>query len=204
MPGRDEGSRTRYTATPVPTSDDPNSLADADLVDRVNAGDVRAFEALYWRHRDWVVRLARRFTGDEADALDVMQEAFVYLYRKFPGFVLTARLTTFLWPVVRNLSLQARRRRAMSLALGDVDLDRVDAGAKPRAASSSEFDWTTILSGLSHEHRQVVLMRFVDDLTTDEIAQLLSIPPGTVKSRLHHAIAQLRASPAVRKHIGEA
>lgn len=173
------------------------SPSDADLIRAINTGDADAFETLYYRYRDWVVRLARRFTGDDADALDVMQETFTYLYRKFPGFVLSARMTTFLWPVVRNLSLQARRRRAMSLAIDDASLD---LPAKAQAADSS--DLMEVLSSLSHEHRQVVLMRFVDELSMDEIAGLLSIPVGTVKSRLHHAIGQLRQSPSVQRYFG--
>lgn len=173
--------------------------SDADLIARINAGDASAFETLYFRYRDWVVQLARRFTADDADALDVMQETFIYLYRKFPGFVLTARMTTFLWSVVRNLSLHARRKRMMSLTIDETALDLLEAPQSP-----DPDDLRNILSLLSHEHRQVILMRFVDDLSTEEIASLLSIPPGTVKSRLHHAIAQLRQSPSVRHYFDQA
>ncbi len=169
---------------------------DLELIARINAGDAAAFDDLYYRHRDWVVRLARRFTGNDADALDVMQETFVSLYRKFPGFSLTARMTTFLWPVVRNLSLQARRRREMSLAIDEAALD-----LPAKAQAGSDDDLHMSLSTLSHEHRQVVLMRVVDELSTEEVAELLGVPPGTVKSRLHHAIAQLRQSPSVRRYF---
>jgi RNA polymerase sigma-70 factor (ECF subfamily) len=174
----------------------PTEPTDADLITRINAGDASAFETLYFKYRDWVVQLARRFTGDDADALDVMQETFVYLYRKFPNFVLTARMTTFLWPVVRNLSLQAKRHRRMSLAIDDQSLDLPDP-----SQTTDPDDLLSVLASLSHEHRQVILMRFVDDLSTDEIAQQLSIPPGTVKSRLHHAIGQLRLNPSVKRYF---
>ena len=81
-----------------------------------NRGDASAFEALYLRYRDWVVRLALRFTADREEALDVMQDTFAYLLKKFPGFRLTARMTTFLYPVVRNIALtHGRRRREQSL-----------------------------------------------------------------------------------------
>jgi RNA polymerase sigma-70 factor (ECF subfamily) len=169
---------------------------DLQLIARINAGYAAAFDVLYYRYRDWVVRLARRFTGNDADALDVMQETFVYLYRKFPGFTLTARMTTFLWPVVRNSSLQARRRREMSLAIDEATLD---LPGKPQAGT--EDDLATALDVLSHEHRQVVLMRVVDELSTEDVAALLGVPPGTVKSRLHHAIGQLRQSPSVRRYF---
>src|SRR5688572_4393458 len=96
-----------------------NSPSDQDLIDALNRGDVRAFDALYHRYRDWVVRLAVRFTGSEEDALDVLQETFAYVFRKFPGFRLTASMTTFLYPVVKNLSIAARRKRTRVAQLPD-------------------------------------------------------------------------------------
>ena len=77
---------------------------DLELIDAINDGDAAAFEALYRRYRDWVVNLGYRFTGDSELALDVMQDTFLYLVKKFPGFRLTSQLKTFLYPAVRNLS----------------------------------------------------------------------------------------------------
>ncbi|MBC7968470.1 MAG: sigma-70 family RNA polymerase sigma factor, partial [Fuerstia sp.] len=88
-----------------------DNRTDLQLVAALNAGDAAAFDVLYFRHRDWVMRLAMRFTGNHEDALDVLQETFAYFARKFPGFELTAALTTFLYPAVRNFSLAARRKR---------------------------------------------------------------------------------------------
>ena len=78
---------------------------DQSLVADLNDGDPSAFDALYYRYRDWVYRLACRLTGNSEDALDVLQETFGYLFGKFPGFVLTARLTTFLYPAVKNIAI---------------------------------------------------------------------------------------------------
>ena len=93
-------------------AEDPRS--DGQLIDAINrgahgGGARAAFEVLYRRHRDWVVSLAYRFTGNRDDALDVMQETFIYLLGKFPGLALTAKLTTFLYPVVKHI---ARSRTA--------------------------------------------------------------------------------------------
>ena len=85
--------------------------SDEELLEQAKKGDAEAFETLYRRHRDWVYRLAWRFTGNEADALDVLQETFAYLLRKLPGLRLTAAMTTFLYPVVKHLSLNLRRKR---------------------------------------------------------------------------------------------
>ena len=63
--------------------------SDRELIESINAGNPDAFEILYQRHRDWVYRLAWRFTGHHQDALDVLQETFTYLLQKFPGFELT-------------------------------------------------------------------------------------------------------------------
>src|SRR5688500_13279504 len=96
LPGR-VSLRRRSPALPPPA--DPRS--DLELVAALNGGDVSAFNGLYYRYRDWVVRLAARFTGSDDDALDVLQETFSYVLRKFPGFRLTSAMTTFLYPVVK-------------------------------------------------------------------------------------------------------
>ncbi|HER34748.1 MAG TPA: RNA polymerase subunit sigma-24, partial [Halothiobacillaceae bacterium] len=77
---------------------------DEELIERANRGDAEVFEELYRRYRDWVYRLAWRFTASEQDAQDVVQETFIYLLKKLPGFRLTASMTTFLYPAVKHLS----------------------------------------------------------------------------------------------------
>ncbi len=84
--------------------------SDLELVAAMNGGDAIAFEVLYLRYRDWVVGLASRFTGDEDLAMDVLQETFLYLLKKFPGFALTASFKTFIYPAVKNLAIAARKK----------------------------------------------------------------------------------------------
>jgi len=167
--------------------------SDQQLVDAINTGDSNAFEVLYFRHRDWTVRLALRFTGHHDDALDVLQETFAYLARKFPGFVLTAALTTFLYPAVKNFSIAVRRKRRR--ATGNEDLLPLIAASATSPATQSALDrddWQIRFSGLSPEHQEVLMLRFVDGLTLPEIATALDLPPGTVKSRLHYAIQKAK------------
>ena len=182
-------------AAPVddPLKSDPRS--DPQLIAAINDGDSDAFEALYYRYRDWVVGLAYRFTGDRELALDVLQETFLYFVKKFPGFKLTAQFKTFLYPAVRNLSMTARRKaeRFQSDANGT---GTIEAAADP-IVSQGEF-LTAALAVLSEEHREVLLLRFVDGLSLAEIAEALSIPLGTVKSRLHNALACLRHDPRTK------
>jgi RNA polymerase sigma-70 factor (ECF subfamily) len=174
---------------------DPRS--DEHLVGDLNAGDMTAFDGLYFRYRDWAVRLARRFTGNDEDALDVLQETFSYFFRKFPGFVLSARVTTFLFPVVRNLSIAARKKRMREKGESAI----VDTPA-PVAPQESRSELAIVLRSLPEIQREVILMRFVDSMSLAEIAQALAIPEGTVKSRLHNALAALKIDPRVRGYFG--
>lgn len=173
-----------------------HNQTDQELIAAVNAGDDQAFAILYERHRDWVVQLAYRFTGHHDDALDVLQETFAYFVRKFPGFVLTAQLTTFFYPAVRNLSIAARKKR-QRVSSGDTEMEQF-AAAEP-TDSMDRDDFSDLLQTLSDQHREILMMRFVDGMTQPEIAAALDIPLGTVKSRLHHAIQSVKNSPAAAR-----
>lgn len=175
-------------------------LSDQQLVDALNGGDVRAFDALYRRHRDWVVRLAVRFTGHEDDALDVLQETFSYVFRKFPGFRLTASMTTFLYPVVKNLSIAAKRKRTRMASTDAIESPDPDAPAHVNPDRERD-ELALVMAALPEGQREVLLMRFVDGLSLQEIAAAIGIPEGTVKSRIHNAIATLRQDDRARRYF---
>jgi len=189
-----ECSQTRTLSKLFWMSASADNSTDLQLVDAINDGDQDAFTVLYYRHKDWVVNLAFRFTGNHDDALDVMQETFAYLVRKFPGFELTAQMTTFLYPAVRNLSIAARKKRQRATS-SDENLDLFPEAAAEEVTDCSEL--SEVLTTLSDAHREILLMRFVDDMTQPEIASALELPLGTVKSRLHHAVQAVRNSPAI-------
>jgi RNA polymerase sigma-70 factor (ECF subfamily) len=189
-------------------TDTRDERSDEDLVDACNRGDAaeaaRAFEVLYRRHRSYVLRVAGRFVRDRDLALDVLQETFTYLLRKFPptgpGLVLTAGLQTLLYPVAKHSALSLARA---ALPAGDdpapialEDLPDSSDPAPPAAANSSV---DAALARLSAQHREVLTLRFVDDLSLAEIAAALELPLGTVKSRLHLAIRRLRSDPEIRQ-----
>ncbi len=192
--------------------DDPRS--DGELVDAINGGDDGAFEALYFRYRDWVHGLATRFTHDHDLALDVMQETFAYVLRKCPGLKLTAEMKTFLYPVVKHTAI-ALRRKSLRFVSNDEALADLDAPPNPPADSrgdprggprdeSTRAELASALRLLPAEQRETLLMRFVDDMTLQEIADALNIPLGTVKSRLHHALKTLREHEHTRRYFDEA
>lgn len=180
---------------------------DAALVDICNHGDAgdaaRAFETLYKRHKDFVLRVALRFAPDNDAALDALQETFAYLLRKFPpagpGLTLTASLTSLLYPVAKNSALTLRRKA-----------ERFPHDAEPDdlpAPGVEELsDIAALLRDLPEERREVLMLRFVDDLPLQDIATALDVPLGTVKSRLHLAIKTLRESPVTKNLLspGEA
>ncbi|NLX20244.1 MAG: sigma-70 family RNA polymerase sigma factor [Phycisphaerae bacterium] len=180
----------------------PDPRSDADLVASLNAGDFRAFEPLYHRYRDWVIALAYRLTGNHEDALDVCQETFAYLLRKCPGLTLSAKLTTLLYPAVRHLARDARRKRSRHAGAGDAALEgAIAAEGGPDAVEVSRQELAAVLAGLPEGRREVLLMRFVDAMSLPEIAAALDIPLGTVKSRLHHALDALRNDDRLRRHF---
>lgn len=155
---------------------------DADLVARARAGDREAFEGLYARHKEFALSVAWRFLGDEHECLDVLQEAFLYVSRKLPGLELAGRFTTFLYPVVKHIALTKRRGRRATVPLAE----------EPAVHAQWPAEVKDVLEALQPLQREILQLRFLDGWGLQEIADLLGIPLGTVKSRLHNAIALLR------------
>ena len=204
----------RYVARVTGHEAHQDARTDEALVLAAMTGDAEdraaSFEVLYARHRDYVARLARRFTRDEELALDVLQDVFAYLLRQLLGegaqgddFRLTAKMTTFLYPVVKHTAMAARRRAGrMRLHGGGGSDDPPDppaTAAAPARGALADEDLERVLARLSDDHREALLLRFVDGLSLAEVAGRVNVPVGTVKSRLHHAIRQLRDDPATAK-----
>lgn len=174
---------------------------DKELVDRCNNGDrpaaIDAFNTLYQRHKAYVAKVAIRYCADQELALDVIQETFSYLLNKFPppgeGLRLTAKFTTFLYPVIKHLTLDRVKKNRRFVSDEQI----------PEESEHMMFDPMDRLGGLlkdlSPDRCEVVLLRFVDGYQLEEIAGMLEIPVGTVKSRIHLAIKQLKKSPDTKK-----
>ncbi|MBN2489947.1 MAG: sigma-70 family RNA polymerase sigma factor [Planctomycetes bacterium] len=177
----------------------PDPWLDHRLTAAARGGDAEAFEQLYTRYRDWVVSLALRYTRNRDDALDVLQETFLYFLRKLPEFRPRAELTTFLYPVVRNLALTRRRKRRPELAGEEILIEA--PAPEPVDHDHSRRELAAVLRGLAAGQHEVLLLRFVDGLALEEIAAALAIPLGTVKSRLHHALRTLREDARTREYF---
>jgi len=192
-----QGEPADAEATP---GDNAELRSDLDLIAAINHGDSAAFEKLYFRYRNWVAALAFRFTGDSNAALDVLQDTFLYVLKKFPGFRLTASFKTFLYPAVRNLSITARQKTARYQA-SPSDAETLENVAAPATRRESSHELELLLGRLGEEQREVILLRFVDGLSLKEIADAMDVPLGTVKSRLHNGLESLRQDPRVRSYF---
>jgi RNA polymerase sigma-70 factor (ECF subfamily) len=167
---------------------------DHELIDAANEGESTAFEAIYSRYRDWAATLAFRFTNNHDLAMDVLQETFVYLAKKFPGFALTCQMKSFLYPVIKNLSITASLK-ANRYQSGEELFAHLEA---PAEKTASEEGLRSALSSLPESQREVVVLRFLEEMSLEEIADALDVPLGTVKSRLHNALKALRDDPKTK------
>lgn len=179
---------------------------DADLVDRFQHGDRRAFDAIVQRYQDRVYTLCRRWLDDAEGAEETAQDVFIALYRALPGFRGESQLSTYVFKIAlnhcRNHRLYRTRRGWRRHEPIGPQADDAPERQIPDEAASSDAGVhraeagslvTAALARLDEEHRQILLLRDVEDLPYDEIADILDLPRGTVKSRIHRARAELAA-----------
>lgn len=179
-----------------PAGHDP--LGDAALVRACNEGNAaertRSFGILYERHRGYVLSVALRVTSDPGFAEDVLQDTFEHLLRLFPpkgpGVRAEAKLTTLLFTMAKNRAISVRRKVERCVT-SEIDPDDL---AAPDRAETDSVDVARFLRMLPPAQRIVVGLHYVEDRPLGEIAQLLHIPVGTVKSRMHTAVHRLQAS----------
>jgi RNA polymerase sigma-70 factor (ECF subfamily) len=182
-----------------------DSGTDLDLVDRVRAGDMDAYEQLVRQYERRVFRIAQNITQNREDAEDVVQDAFLKAYKNINRFQGNSKFYTWLVRIAVNEALMKLRRRRTSRVVSMDDEVQTEEGAIPR-----EFaDWSPnpeqmygreelneILSktvqGLPPAFRTVFTLRDVDGLSTEETAEALKLSVPAVKSRLLRARLQLR------------
>ena len=170
--------------------------SDQELVGGANVGDAAAFEVLYQRYRQWVADLAWRLTGDESLAADVMQETFLYLLGKFPGFELRSQMKTYLYPIIRHIAITAAQKRRRIRPLdGPAREDWTEHSGPPGNEASAVL--ANAVAELPGPMREVLILRYADGLPIEAIAVAVECPIGTVKSRLHNALRSLRAHPGL-------
>ncbi len=172
--------------------------ADAELVRRIRLGEREAFGELVRRYQDGIYTLCLRWLGDSAVAEEIAQDTFVAAYRAMDRFRGEAKLSTWLYSIAINrcknrLDHDKRRARERHESL-DVDPDRVreltSKGPKTDSRTHRSEAMRLLqaaLDELEAPFRTVVVLRDIQDMAYEEIAALLDLPIGTVKSRIHRA-----------------
>lgn len=163
--------------------------SDAELVTAARGGDRAALDALLRRHHERVHRVCRRLAGNDADAADATQEALMAVVRGLPRFDGRSAFTTWLYRVSTNAALDELRRRSRRPVPRDPQLDTepADVPRRPPDIDQQVADRLAIdaaLAELPPDFRVAVVLRDVAGLDYADIAQVLDLPPGTVRSRI--------------------
>lgn len=174
---------------------DARTRADEADVARARAGDTAAFAALVRRHQDRVFGFILRMLDARDEAMELTQDVFVKAWQALPGWRPEARFSTWLLQIARNAALdQLRRRRVVQFAPLDDGMDVADTAPGPEARYASRQRQALLenaLQQIAAEHREILLLREIEDLSYGELAAVLGIAEGTVKSRLARARAAL-------------
>jgi RNA polymerase sigma-70 factor, ECF subfamily len=169
--------------------------SDAQLVEEVRRGRQEAFSRLVERHQGFVFSLCYTIAGHQAEAEDLAQESFVKLYRSLGGFRRGAALRPWLRKITTSVCIDSlRKRRDATVPLDDVlgssAEPRVSSGDLPEEAAlirEARHDVRDLLARLSVDYRAVLALRYLEDLTYQEIADALAVPVSTVETRLFRA-----------------
>ena len=176
---------------------------EAMIVRKVLQGDVNAFEKLVTEYEKAVYAIALRMTGNAEDAQDMTQEAFIKAYNSLQSFRGDSKFSVWLYRIVSNVCLDflrsKNRRPTVSLSVEDDDgedaqLDVADESQSPELLLDRKLTRDSVRRGLDSlppDYRQILLLREIQGLSYDEIAQALSLEVGTVKSRIFRARKRL-------------
>jgi RNA polymerase sigma-70 factor, ECF subfamily len=180
-----------------PSRESPSSSAgslaaeDRELVDGCLRGDRSVQRRLYDRYADRVYAVVLKMTGNREEAVDLSQDIFIRIFEKIGEFRGESALGTWIYRIAVNTTLHHLR----SVRRGRAATDRVRERASPYAETPDPdltMDLDVILADLSDDERAILLLRYQQDLSYAEIAQVLKIPMGTIASRLNRAREQMR------------
>ena len=173
---------------------------EARVIRAVLDGDTDRFEDLVHAYEKGIYNLCLRMLNDEQDAMDAAQEAFFKAFRSLPSFRGESRFSTWLYRLAGNVCLDMLRRRpnapVLSMNDDDVPLILADASASPQEIVERRETRQTVraaLAALPEDFRQAVILRDVNGLSYEEIADVTGLELGTVKSRIYRARKKLAA-----------
>lgn len=168
------------------------AVDDAHLVAAARWGDLEAFEILVQRHRVRAYRIALRMLGDREDAEDAVQEAFLLAWQRLERFRGESAFVTWLYRIVVNVCLTERSKRRPAVALDEVGEPAAAATVEEQVSTRERLDEVIQAIGeLSGEQRAALVLRELEGLSYEEIAEVLSTTVGAVKGRIHRARVEL-------------
>src|ERR1700677_2071869 len=173
-----------------------SSTAESDnrLMACVGAGDQAALRALYGRHNVKVFRFALRIVRDEAMAEDIVSDVFIDVWRKPANFEGRSEVSTWLLAITRNKAYSLLRRKKEDGLDEEMVAAIEDVADNPEVVLQKKSKGELLracLSGLSREHREVIDLVYYHDKSIEEVALIVGIPEGTVKTRMFHARKKL-------------
>ncbi|HTF92001.1 MAG TPA: sigma-70 family RNA polymerase sigma factor [Verrucomicrobiae bacterium] len=185
-----------------------DSTSDADYVRRLQRGETEAFEMLVRRHEKTIFNLVYRMLGDYDEAAEVSQEVFLSAYRAIGQFRGDANFSTWLYRIALNHTSTRRktliRRQQRNVAIEDTEpvRDLQPGPAETMEKKEIRERVQRALNSLEPDDATVILLRDLQDIPYEEVARLLEIPVGTVKSRLHRARQALKSQLASYFYAG--
>lgn len=177
-------------------------IDDAECVRRVQRGDIDSFEVLVRRHEKAIFNLAYRLLGNYDEAAEVSQDVFLSAFKSIHQFRGEANFSTWLYRIglnhasTRRKSLNSAQRRQLSLDGTEVIANSTVDPAKNFEDKEIQQRVQQALNSLDAEDARIILLRDLQDIPYDEVAEILDLPVGTVKSRLHRARQALKTSLA--------
>jgi RNA polymerase sigma-70 factor (ECF subfamily) len=183
-------------ASPAPVQATAQDTSDETLVAQIAQRDKHALQLLYSRHHVRIYRFALRFLNDEAAAEDTVSEVFIDVWRQAERFEGRSQVTTWLLAIARNKALSLLRRRSSEELDDEVAEFIEDPSDNPEAAmlkSQRASVLQACLTQLSPAHREIVDLVYYHEKSVEEVAEIISVPANTVKTRMFYA----------RKRIGE-
>src|SRR6516164_6892925 len=167
---------------------------DQTLIESVADGDKHALEQLFTRHSARIYRFVLRITGNAALSEDIVSEVFLEVWRRPGRFEGKAQVSTWMFAIARNKALQALRSRWQKPSDGDGAAEVVDNADDPEAAvheKSRSIVLRKCLSRLSPAQREIVDLVYYHEKSVAEVAQIVGIPAGTVKTRMFRARSRI-------------
>jgi RNA polymerase sigma-70 factor, ECF subfamily len=187
--------RAAVAAVAAPAATARETSSDEILLEQIAAGSKPAMHALFVRHRTYVYRWLLRFVSNETIAEDLLSEVFLDVWRQAGRFQRCSSVSTWLMSIARHKALSARRRRTERAELDEkIEATVADPTNDPEVALQVKTRGEVLrqaLTRLSREHREVIDLVYYHEKSVDEVAKILGLPPGTVKTRMFYARKKL-------------